>query len=205
MANYRIKAIIESETIFGSGKSRGQINEDCQYDEDGFIFYNAKALKGVLRSTGELIINSCKEKELEEKFYKLFGATYFEDVKNRNNGELRFSNLQISDEMKKALKDLGNKHEILQAMTNIRQFIRIDKNGVTKENSLRNIRTIKEKMVFYSELGEHELTNEEKFLALIVKSTKYLGMNISKGRGKVKLSLLKDNIEVKTSAREVIG
>lgn len=214
MSNYKIKAVIKSEAIFGSGKSKGQINEDSKYDEDGFVYYSGKTLKGMIKKTSNLIIDNCKEfenfDELKGIYDKLFGKENSKIGKenSENSGKIHFSNLEISKEMKnKLLNEFKlTSSEILSAMTNIRNFIKIDnEKGVTAEGSLRNIRTIKENMVFFSDLGELNLEDKEKkFLALVVRNTKNLGMNISKGRGEVKLTLLEDGEELEVTAKEVI-
>lgn len=212
MAEYKIKAVIKSDAIFGSGKSKGQIHEDCQYDEDGFVYYGGKTLKGMLRKTGKMIIDNYLKidnengKKLEETLIKLFGSEY---VKDRAEGILRFEDLKVSEELRNKVKSKSNAQpdEVLNAMTDINSFIKIDSTkGVTEEKTLRNIRTIKKEMVFYSKLGEINLSDdEEKLLDLIVKNTNYLGMNISKGRGEVELKLYKnEEITKKVNAEEVI-
>jgi len=212
MSRYKIKALIKSGAIFGSGKSKGQIHEDSQYDEDGFIYYNGKTFKGMLRKSGEFIVDSYKSieelkgKELEESFIKLFGSRFGE---GRKEGILRFSNLEVSDEVKSHFKNLPS-DEVLELMTEVNSFIRIGENGVTEESSLRSIRVVKKDMVFWCELGELSIsTEEEKLLALIVKNTRALGMNLSKGRGEVEMNLVKlidgKNKLIKVDARDVIG
>ncbi len=208
MAEYKIKVIIKSEAIFGSGKSKGQIHEDCLYDKDGFIYYSGKTLKGMLRKTAKLITDNCKE--LKGSIEGLFGTDYDDSKKcleSRSEGKLRFSNLTVSEGIRNNLKANLNPTslEVLSAMTHIRNFIKIGKNGVTEKGALRNIRTIRENMVLFSELGKLDLEREEKLLALIVKNTRHLGMNVSKGRGEVKMTLLKDNREVEVRSGEVIS
>lgn len=203
MAEYRIKAVIKSEAIFGSGKSKGQIHEDCLYDNDGFIYYNGKTLKGVLRKTAKLISNHYKKQK--ERIEGLFGAEYDNE---RKEGKLRFSNLTVSNGMKYKLKEEleATPTEVLLSMTYIRNFIRVENNGVAQDGALRNIRTIREKMVLFCDLGDLDISiEEEKLLALIVQNTRYLGMNVSKGRGEVEMTLLKDNEELKIKASEVIN
>lgn len=213
MVEYKIKAIIKSDAIFGSGKSKGQIHEDCQYDKDGFVYYGGKTLKGMLRKTGKMIIDNYKEidnkkgEELEENLIKLFGSEY---VKDREEGILRFEDLKVSENLRNKLKaELNAKpYEVLDSMTDINSFIKIDsKKSVTEKNSLRNVRTIKKEMIFYSNLGEIALSPEqEKLLALVVKNTKYLGMNVSKGRGEVELKLYKnEEITINVKTQEVIN
>ncbi len=203
MAKYKIKVVIKSEAIFGSGKSKGQIHEDCLYDKDGFIYYNGKTLKGMLRKTAELISNHCKNQK--DRIEGLFGAEYDNEHKE---GKLRFSNLTVSDGMKYKLTEelKATPSEVLSSMTHIRNFIKIEGNGVAKDGALRNIRTIREKMVLFCELGDLYInTDEEKLLALIVQNTRYLGMNVSKGRGEVEMTLLKNEEPLKVKASEVIN
>lgn len=207
ISNYKIKAVIKSEAIFGSGKSKGQINEDSKYDEDGFVYYSGKTLKGMIKKTSNLIIDNCKAFENFDELKKIYDELFGKE-NSKISEQMHFSNLEISKEMKnKLLNEFKlTSSEILSAMTNIRNFIKIDnEKGVTAEGSLRNIRTIKENMVFFSDLGELNLEDKEKkFLALVVRNTKNLGMNISKGRGEVKLALLEDDEEFKVTAKEVI-
>lgn len=181
MSEYIVAMTIKSEAILGSGISNVYIHEDCLYDENGFVYFHSKSLKGLFHKTAQNL--KIKNREL-----------FFE--KDKKSGILTFTNLELPDSIKNILNsDNLSKEEILGLQTNIRQFISIDENGVTKESSLRNIRTINDGIILLGKINtSKELDADEvKDLLFIIKATRNVGMMRNRGRGKVEFQLFNEN------------
>ena len=134
---------LKSEAIFGSGVEDGLVHEDARYDKDHLIFLPAKEWKGLLKKTAQ---NLGKK---DEKFQEVYNYIFVEDrKKDVLENIVEFSNLELSSRIKKVLKDQA-KGERLSLQTVVRQFISIEfKSNTTKEGSLRNVRCIREGLVF---------------------------------------------------------
>jgi len=192
---YKIKVTLKSETIFGSGNSLGSlVNEEVLHDEDGFPYYNAKTLKGKIRREAENIWKNIGTKRLEESYINLFGSEFNVGDQHKNGG-VKFSDLTLKENVKNNLKFLKNekiinKNEILNSMTNIRQFIKIE-NDTAVDGALRSMRTVKENLEFESEIecDFEKGSLEEALLFCSIGNLKYLGMNNAKGRGLVECEL----------------
>ena len=179
MEIYKLVLVIKSEAILGSGMSNVYVHEDCLYDERGFIYYHSKTLKGILH-------NSAEKLGISEKHRKLFFGN--ESIE----GKLIFSNLEIPKEIKEIVRNESlSETDTLNLQTNIRQFIKIGNNGTTENGSLRNIRTVKDRMVLIGEIkSQDELTIEqEKDLLFILKAVRNIGMMKNRGRGEVEFKI----------------
>lgn len=207
---YKIEVILKSETIFGSGNSLGSIiNEEVLHDDEGFPYYNAKTLKGKIRKEAENIYVNIGGARLGKAFINIFGSE-FNKGNQHIDGKVKFSNLGLSNEIKNNLKFLMNeriitKNEVLNSLTNIRQFIKIENNNAV-DGALRSIRTIKPELKFVSEI-ECDFENgslEEALLYCSLGNLKYLGMNNSKGRGEVECKLIREGINLENCIKEVL-
>ncbi len=204
MVTYELALIIKSEAIFGSGISNVYIHEDCQYDENGFIYYHSKTLKGLLHRTGKnlfgddnkivkSLFGSEADEEIEEKKEKKFkeNSTEKEESERKiNEGKLIFSNLELPNEIKEIVKkeqlSIG---EILKIQTNIRKFIKIGASGVNE--NLRTVRTVKDGIVLTGQIKiKMGLTEKEKRdLLFILKATRNIGLMKNRGRGEVEFKI----------------
>ena len=195
MGDYQIKIELLSETILGSGESvAGYIDLDVLHDDLGLPYFKGKTLKGRLREEAENIVrlqgNIFSQKQVE----KIFGTKDGGD-----NTRLALSDSTVSEKIKKAIKasEIGAE-DILDALTEVRTFTAIDDNGVARDGSLRQIRVIKRglmlssKVTFRNEINDDDLT----LFGLSVLSLKHIGLMCSRGKGKVKCRILKENEDI---------
>lgn len=200
MSNYVIEIELLSETILGSGNVvPGFVDLEVVHDENGLPYLNGKTLKGRLRKEAENIVALGNEIFFEESLNNIFGSS--------NKGilnKITFSKCEVSDNIKKLIESqLKNSNEIeandiLDALTDVRYFTSIEKNGTKKDGSLRTIRVINKKLRL---IGNITCLNkleekEEMLLALSVAGLKHIGLMCSRGKGNVRCLLYKENNEI---------
>jgi CRISPR-associated protein Csx10 len=201
-----------SDTTFGSGESKnGVVNTEVLRDSDGFPYLHGKTFKGFLRESYERYLKGI----LGDNFLnKNFGIAGYKDeniYSKENYGEFKFSNITLNGELKKNIKSLfENKYGKTLKKKDLKRFIEIylmdditstkmDENGVAKDKSLRVTRVIKKGAIFegYIETKEILGTDDIKNLELLLKSLTQVGVNKSRGKGLVKITLKSSNEEVK--------
>ena len=106
-----------------------------------------------------------------------------------NPDKLVFSDLTLSEPVKnRILQETGTEdpQPVLDMLTNIRTFTRIDESGMVEEGSLRSGRCVNRGLIFYGEIQCMERDEElvKKVLAVI----KWIGSMRNRGFGKVRLS-----------------
>lgn len=180
---YQLAVTIDSEAIFNSGETDGNaVQMKVLTDEDGFVYYHSKTLKGYLKTQAMAIymeyvkLDKAKAKTFLKIINKLFGfndaeCNYYkipkEEITRYEIGSLKVGHLQLDEETKDffkkwfKLQELNeyitfSKHELIKAQTKIRTNIAIekkaDKRGVVKKGGLLNFHTVREGLTFYSEL-----------------------------------------------------
>lgn len=218
MFKYSIKIDLLSESIFSGGESIVSIADlDILYDQYGIPFYKAKSLKGNLREVIDMIVSNLMkmDKVRHEKYMKisedLFGSVY--NSSRECVGSLKFTNVSLAEDLRESLISLVlsneiNSTEIVNALTDIRYFIKIDREtGVSKDGALRNIRVLNRNLVLYSDIYvERKLTDDELGLLICgVNSLRHLGSMRSRGKGVVKCSLLEeDRLLNKNKVQELV-
>lgn len=195
MGNYQVKIELLSETILGSGESvAGYIDLDVLHDELGLPFLKGKTLKGRLREEAENIVRLQSKVFNEDQVNKLFGINDSEE-----ETILALSDCTVSDNVKKALKCSGlDANEVLNSLTDIRSFTAIDDDGIAKDGSLRQIRVINKRLKLTSKVNfRDEISNDDLTLfGLSVLSLNHIGLMCSRGKGKVKCTLIRDNEDI---------
>ena len=202
MEEYRIEIELLSESIFGSGESESNgVDVEILKDEIGVPYFKGKTLKGKLREEAEVLKNYFSNLgfgEYETIFSKLFGKEG-----DYNNETLKFSSCKISKNIHNSLssgikENKFTKSDVLNSLTEVRSFTRIDKNGVAKDGSLRQARVIKKGLKLYCEVTSlKDLTSKEKILlASAVAALRNLGTMESRGKGLVKCRLLNGSKDV---------
>ena len=102
-----------------------------------------------------------------------------------------FSDFTIPSVVKKAvITEVGKEKasEVLDVMTNLRTFTRINENGVADEGSLRIARCVNRGLVFYSEIGCGP--DQEKLVEEVLALIKWIGTMRNRGFGKVSVTRL---------------
>lgn len=213
MSKYFIKVTLLSEAIFNSGEEeQNLVNEKVLTDENGFVYFHAKTLKGQLRSRGAWIAKRLEELDKEkdedkrastgfnESIEKLFGSEFQKTAPKR--GMMTLSNLELNKEVQNYLMALNREehediyynitpYDLMEAQTNKRPRIQTQ-NGVAKEHMMMTYHTVKDGLVFYSQINLLEKVSQKDLVALnaVVSSMEWLGASINRGRGKIKAQLL---------------
>lgn len=179
-----------SDVIFGNGISVPS-GEDISvlHDEQGFPYYKGGTLKGIFREELNRYLDwtmqgEDRETKIAEKMNQLLGSSG-ED--KENSAKLVFSDFTLSEYVKeKMLEEIGNqKEKVLDTLTNLRTFTKIDENGIVSDGSLRSVRCVNKGLYFYSEVfcAKEDEPIVKEVLALI----KWIGTMRNRGFGKVKI------------------
>lgn len=184
----KIKMKLLSDTVFGNGISvPGGEDISVLHDEQGFPYYKGGTLKGIFREELQRYLLLCGEDEanVDKQVRKLLGVKESNAV---NSGKLIFSNLTISDKIKKVVLDeISQPEDVLNAFTNLRTFTAMDENGTVKKGSLRVARCVNQGIYYEGEIicdekDEQLVSLVEEILGMI----KFIGTMRNRGFGKVK-------------------
>ena len=222
MDSWVIKIELLSETIFGSGQALpGAVDLEIVHDENGLPYLKGKTLKGKLREEIQAIVDLIKETNPNIDFNKyvvnMFGKEAKEHSVRSNKDDLdkiskiKFSDCKIPKNVQTGIEygireGIFDRDEVLRSLTNFRDFTSIDENGVAQTGSLRRYRTIKKGLYFFTELHiEEELAEMERvLLAAGVSTLRHLGSMESRGKGKVKSSLLLNGEDITQMYTEIL-
>ncbi|AYF54391.1 CRISPR-associated protein [Clostridium novyi] len=205
MIKYPVEIKLLSETTFGSGESKnGNVNTDILLDNEGLPYFLGKTFKGCLRKSIEDILKPfyCKSgKNFSQIIKDLFGRGNYkkdpktkeekESIEYQRDGKLKFSNFYLHKDILDIF-DKGNKDEILDVLTDVRFSIKMNEElGVADKGSLRAIRVLKKDLVFvgFIECENKLADNEFEILKRGILSLKNLGVNKSRGKGHVEVSI----------------
>ena len=181
-----IEMILESDAVFGNGLSiPGGEDIATQMDDQGFPYLKGNTLKGMFR---EELINLLgwtgkDEKETDETVCTLMGEGGSEQLDETR--KVRFSDLVINPELRKTVEEeTDDLAEHIAMFTYTRDFTSLE-DGMAKEGSLRQCRTVKSGLHFYGTCycakEDAELVKE--VLSLI----KWVGTMRNRGFGKVSI------------------
>lgn len=200
---YKIRIKLLSDTIFGSGESvPGVVDAEVLHDQHGFPYMKGKTLKGRLREESDMLVRCLPESsELSSVLDVIYGQGG-DDSKHH----MIFSDLELDRNLRNVIEGLIrdktndlDETDVLQAVSSIYTATSIDyETGKAKDGSLRKSRVIKRGLVFYAGLSaDWELTEkEEAFLGASIAALKHLGVAVTRGRGNVECSLLKDDKDI---------
>lgn len=202
MTNLVIAIKLLSESIFANGESQSMgVDIEILKDEIGIPYFKGKTFKGKLREEAEMIVNytsvggNCI---LKDTFERLFGKEGQMD-----NNTLRFSDCKIPNEIRNNLKygiENGQftKDDIVNSLTEIRTFTKLDEKGIAEKGSLRQARVIKKDLILYCNVDcQKELTDIDKgLLAASVRALKNIGSMETRGKGHVDCILRENDMDV---------
>jgi CRISPR-associated protein Csx10 len=200
MNKYKIRITCLEDIMPGSGESvPGIIDNDILLDEDGLPYMHAKAFKGHLREQMELLkFNDAPTAENGECCYPgvkvdvLLGGR---NIDAAESGKLKLSDIHLSEEVRSCVAEQLRlrqltKEELLDSLTVVRRFTRINEDGVADDGSLRTARLVIGGLVFETYLYAEELTEAEKrFVRDAVKAIQHIGTYKSKGKGTVRCEI----------------
>ncbi|ORX23353.1 hypothetical protein BVF91_07455 [Thermoanaerobacterium sp. PSU-2] len=200
-----IKVELKSDLCISSGEGlSGIIDVDVIYDDNGIPYLPAKRFKGILREAAEDISDIYPEKYSQKIINDLFG-----DPETNSVGELYIDNGYIENyhtiakfikmcNNNKSYKNLFPKQYVKSYFTNIHQQTAIDrKNGISKDKSLRVIRTIKKGNLFYLNINIDSIIDYDKKVELLrdaCKIIRHIGLSRTRGLGEVRCKLIENNI-----------
>ena len=175
-----------ADAVFGNGLSiPGGEDIATQMDDQGFPYLKGNTLKGMFR---EELINLLgwtgkDEKETDETVCTLMGEGGSEQLDETR--KVRFSDLVINPELRKTVEEeTDDLAEHIAMFTYTRDFTSLE-DGMAKEGSLRQCRTVKSGLHFYGTCycakEDAELVKE--VLSLI----KWVGTMRNRGFGKVSI------------------
>lgn len=181
-----IEMTLLADAVFGNGLSiPGGEDIATQMDDQGFPYLKGNTLKGMFR---EELINLLgwtgkDEKETDETVCTLMGEGGSEQLDETR--KVRFSDLVINPELRKTVEEeTDDLAEHIAMFTYTRDFTSLE-DGMAKEGSLRQCRTVKSGLHFYGTCycakEDAELVKE--ILSLI----KWVGTMRNRGFGKVSI------------------
>ena len=181
-----IEMTLLADAVFGNGLSiPGGEDIATQMDDQGFPYLKGNTLKGMFR---EELINLLgwtgkDEKETDETVCTLMGEGGSEQLDETR--KVRFSDLVINPELRKTVEEeTDDLAEHIAMFTYTRDFTSLE-DGMAKEGSLRQCRTVKSGLHFYGTCfcakEDAELVKE--VLSLI----KWVGTMRNRGFGKVSI------------------
>lgn len=181
-----IEMTLLADAVFGNGLSiPGGEDIATQMDDQGFPYLKGNTLKGMFR---EELINLLgwtgkDEKETDETVCTLMGEGGSEQLDETR--KVRFSDLVINPELRKTVEEeTDDLAEHIAMFTYTRDFTSLE-DGMAKEGSLRQCRTVKSGLHFYGNCycakEDAELVKE--VLSLI----KWVGTMRNRGFGKVSI------------------
>lgn len=195
MEQFTIEISLISEAIFGNGESSTSLVDiEILKDEIGIPYLRGKTLKGKLR---EEIVELEKILFNDDKLSYELSNSLFGKEGEYEASTLKFTDCKISKDIDNNIRyslengDI-NKDEITEAFTEIRNFTKIDNNGVAEKGTLRQARVIRKGIKLYCDvICQRELSKEEKsILAYGIATLRNLGMMESRGKGQVICRLL---------------
>ena len=186
----KIKMELLADAILGNGISiPGGEDISVLHDDDGFPFYRGTTLKGVFREEllNYLEWNGKSNSESEKEATRLLGEAGDE----QSGQKIVFGDLTLSagvrsvilDEMKDMTRH-GN--AVLDALTNMRTFTRINGQGIADEGSLRMARWVNSGLIFYGDVlcAPEDEPMVEEVLGMI----KWIGTMRNRGFGQVRIT-----------------
>ena len=179
--NYKIEFFTDWNCSSGL-TGNADIDISALRDNDGFPYVPGKTVKGLLRDAAKTLkISSEKE---------IFGSEKAKDKEKRDEnkaGTAFFSNAELNESVRKALKNDGDKKACL--FREIASTAIDETTGVAKDQSLRKIEVAIPLVLF----GTIECESDEHKNAILkcMKFIKRLGMERNRGLGRCEISEVK--------------
>ncbi len=186
----KIRMKLLSDAILGNGISiPGGEDISVLHDDDGFPFYRGTTLKGVFREEllNYLEWNGKSDVDSEEEAKRLLGDAGVE----QSGQKIIFGDITLSSGVRSAiLNEMKDKERhgnaVLEALTNLRTFTRINEQGVADEGSLRMARCVNSGLIFYGDVlcAPKDEPMVEEILGMI----KWIGTMRNRGFGQVQIT-----------------
>jgi CRISPR/Cas system CSM-associated protein Csm3 (group 7 of RAMP superfamily) len=201
MKSYKLRLELLSDTTFGRGDGvAGLVDAEVQHDEVGLPYLGGRTLKGLLGAECADIVHALRLarpdqasrwQTVAERLFGRSGAAL--------DGEaiLRVGAARLPDDLRLALlADVRSGRltptDILETVTALRRQTALDEWGTPQENTLRTMRVVLRKTVFWAPL-DFLVEAQEDDLALLaagVKAFRRAGTGRNRGRGRLYAELL---------------
>jgi hypothetical protein len=187
MNNITLEIQLMSDTTFsiGGGVS-GLVDAEVQHDELGLPTISGRALKGVLVNECADIINSLPSDRWKTAALCLFGKRG--EVMDEPGG-VWIGDAGMPPDLVTALRNDKNllPGDILDSLTSIRTQTAMDEMGTPKEESLRSIRVVLRKTMFFAPVlfADEPSDDEKALLAASVMALRRAGLGRRRGKGKI--------------------
>ena len=194
----KLKIRLLSDACISSGAVyNSTIDTDICYDVYGLPYIPAKRLKGCLRETAEELRDWGVPIPVEE----IFGTVQREGKLKLSNAMLVGYKEYVEDLEREEEKSLTHSQAVLELFTYIRAQTAIEDNtGAAKEGSLRKIRVLQKDLEFQL---EYELSCEyQEAFQKCCGALKYMGMNRTRGYGRVEVKRNDDNKKNENKKKE---
>lgn len=186
----KIKMTLLSDTIFGNGMSiPGAEDISVLTDEYGFPYFKGGTMKGIFRE--ELIrlleLEGKNKGEIRKEVSELLGNNG--DDSTCQERKLIFSDFKLSGNVRNVVKkEIGadKPEEILDILSNLRTFTKMNEEQIVEEGTLRIARCVNKGLVFYGEIKCSK--QDEELVKEVLGMIKYIGTMRNRGFGKVKFS-----------------
>ena len=203
MIVYKLKIKLLSDTTFGRGDGlAGSVDQEVEYDNNGFPYLKGRTLKGLLSEECDNFIALLPEPD------KIYWQEIADILFGKPGSSLdTIAQMQVGDaclleDLRRVIEyELKNKKEltktdILESLTTIRRQTSINpKTGIADNKSLRSSRVILRELEFTANLS-FESTPDEQIKALLsmgVFALRRIGSCRNRGRGYVKCRLFESN------------
>lgn len=204
MIGYKLKIKLLSDTTFGRGDGvAGSVDQEIEYDNNGFPYLKGRTLKGLLSEECDNFIALLAEPD----------KIYWQDIADTLFGkpgssldtiaQMQVGDACLPEDLRRVIEyglkqenSQFNKTDILESLTTIRRQTSINpKTGIADNKSLRSSRVILRELEFTANLS-FESTPDEEIKALLsvgVFALRRIGSCRNRGRGYVKCRLLESN------------
>ena len=201
MQSYRLRLELLSDATFGRGDGvAGAVDVEVQHDEVGLPYLGGRTLKGLLGAECADIVHALQLALPNDQAsrWRATAARLFGRSGAALSGEaiLRVSAACLPDDLRQALLDdiRGERltqTDILETITALRRQTAMDEWGAPLENTLRTMRVILRKTVFWASLDFLTEPNKDDLalLAACVKAFRRAGTGRNRGRGRVEAEL----------------
>lgn len=205
MENYKLKIILKSPALIGSGLGYGAlIDSDIVFDEVGIPYIPSKRIKGCLRNSAQEVqgMLNCADIKFNLDVHSVFGTQG-----NDQSAPIYFSNLYIDDYEANQdwLRYFMNRSDcqaivsrdlILETFTELRHQTAINDQGIADDHTLRTIRVMKKGHEFIGDIHiEFPTQTIIDTLNLAATNFRCLGTKRNRGFGEIECYFLDQDLD----------
>jgi hypothetical protein len=201
MPDYQLRLTLLSDATFGRGDGvAGLVDAEVQHDELGLPYLAGRTLKGLLGAECADILfalergrpeQSARWRTAETRLFGRSGAAL------EGHALLHVGAARLPDDLRQAIQEDIQRNrfkpvDVLEMLTAVRRQTAMDAWGAPLENTLRAMRVILRKTIFWASLcfAVAPTSDDLALLAACVKALRHAGTGRNRGRGRVQADLL---------------